>query len=1141
MPIAKTSAFTHDDYALAAGVNIFSENSIIAGIQEKILGKLTAAKDIYLHQPDLLLAATPGVDVTSAVAPYITASEATVLEGNSGSVSLFFTVHLSTASTSQVTFRVSTATNTTATAGIDFIALSATVTVPAGKTSATFSVQIIGDSIFEPSEAVLVYLTKPVNAVLQEATVYGFIQDDDNPYQLPTEPSLGLEWYLYPGTGINALPVWADYTGAGVRVAVFDQGIDPLHPDLKNNLLNNLGRSSIDLSAGGRPVLSTDNHGTTVAGTIAAALNGIGTVGVAYDAELISIYSPMNFSGLATQIVNAYNYAATCADILNDSWGFSNGFPSGATWAFYDNFRAAPFTATGAALANLAAKGRAGLGTVVVQSAANGHLDGDDTNLHNFQNSQYIITVAATDYSGNIADYSTPGASVLVSAPGGGGGTADPLSNILTTDRSGVAGYNSTDYVDMAGTSFSAPIVSGIVALMLDANPLLGYRDVQEILAYCARKGASTNNDWAYNGATNWNGGGLHFDSIDQHLGYGLVDARAAVRLAETWGNTSHTVSNRFEIISNSSPAKIIPDNSSIGAVDSIKVIQDMEVERVEVSLKVTHGFIGDLTILLTSPSGTQSYLLSRPQETAANPDGSDLANINFTFDTVLNWGESSVGIWSLKITDLSLLTTGKFDSWSLDLIGKPASPDDVYIYTDEFSETCAINPLRASLADSGGIDTLNAAACSATVSLDLAANGVSLIDGQSLALAPGTVIENAYGGDGNDLLTGNEAANILYGIRGNDSLDGGAGNDRLSGGAGNDQLIGGAGIDTAVFAGLAAQYQVQRTSSGWTVSGPDGVDSLASVEVASFDDKSLPLDNAAPTGQVSISGNATEGRMLSAGNNLADADGLGSISYQWQADGVNISGAGGASFLLTAAQVGKTISVGASYIDGHGQAEWVASPATALVLGDADQDGIADGVEAAAPALTASSGLKAGDGNGDGIADSHQANVCSTPLMLLAASSSNPVYATLVADSLLGKLLPAANTAISSFSQQAAPAHLPESMLMPVGLIDFSAAIGAVGKVESFSLYVDAALGVNGYWQKDATGTWVNLASEAYGGQLSTEGGKTRLDFQITDGGQFDSDGQANGVIHDIGAAAFMTLSLIGYAPPPLDSNYWF
>ena len=181
MPIAKTSAFTHDDYALAAGVNIFSENSIIAGIQEKILGKLTATKDIYLHQPDLLLAATPGVDVTSAVAPYITASEATVLEGNSGSVSLFFTVHLSTASSSQVTFRVSTATNTTATAGIDFITLSATVTVPAGKTSATFSVQVIGDNIFEPSEAVLVYLTKPVNAVLQEATVYGFIQDDDNP------------------------------------------------------------------------------------------------------------------------------------------------------------------------------------------------------------------------------------------------------------------------------------------------------------------------------------------------------------------------------------------------------------------------------------------------------------------------------------------------------------------------------------------------------------------------------------------------------------------------------------------------------------------------------------------------------------------------------------------------------------------------------------------------------------------------------------------------------------------------------------------------------------------------------------------------------------------------------------------------
>lgn len=71
---------------------------------------------------------------------------------------------------------------------------------------------------------------------------------------------------------------------------------------------------------------------------------------------------------------------------------------------------------------DLADNGRGGLGTVVVQSAGNSFNLGDDTNLHSFQNSRYIVTVAATDYSGSISAFSSQGSSILVSAPGGGGG-----------------------------------------------------------------------------------------------------------------------------------------------------------------------------------------------------------------------------------------------------------------------------------------------------------------------------------------------------------------------------------------------------------------------------------------------------------------------------------------------------------------------------------------------------------------------------------------------------------------------------------------------------------------------------------------------------------------------------------------------
>src|SRR5262249_55514677 len=85
------------------------------------------------------------------------------------------------------------------------------------------------------------------------------------------------------------------------------------------------------------------------------------------------------------------------------------------------------------------------------------------------------------------------------------------------------------------GTSFAAPVVSGIVALMLEANPRLGYRDIQEILALSARTvgtDASNPTDWTSNPPTNWNGGGMH---VSHDYGFGEVDAKAAVRLAETW------------------------------------------------------------------------------------------------------------------------------------------------------------------------------------------------------------------------------------------------------------------------------------------------------------------------------------------------------------------------------------------------------------------------------------------------------------------------------------------------------------------------------------------------------------------------------------------------------------------------------
>ena len=94
---------------------------------------------------------------------------------------------------------------------------------------------------------------------------------------------------------------------------------------------------------------------------------------------------------------------------------------------------------------------------------------------------------------------------------------------------------------------------------------------------------------------------------------------------------------------------------------------------------------------------------------------------------------------------------------------------------------------------------------------------------------------------------------------------------------------------------------------------------------------------NDVPTGTVTISGTLVQGRTLTAANTLADADGLGTITYQWRADNVDIGGATGSTYALTSAEVGKAITVVASYSDQHGTPESVPSAATAAIAADAD------------------------------------------------------------------------------------------------------------------------------------------------------------------------------------------------------------
>lgn len=247
-------------------------------------------------------------------------------------------------------------------------------------------------------------------------------------------------------------------------------------------------------------------------------------------------------------------------------------------------------------------------------------------------------------------------------------------------------GSLSDDFVSVSGTSFSTPMVSGVVALMMEANPGLGYRDVQQILAYSAAKPPGFHAGDQTNDARHWNGGGL---TVSHDYGFGLVDAHAAVRLAETWTGHS-TFANMATYTEGVTAGIAIPDASTTGISSIIAVAPadlpaNIEIDRVEISLNVTHTWIGDLVVTLAGPGGTTSTLVSRPGASSTSPWGASQDDVDFTMDSVQFWGEAAIGTWTLAVRDLASGDAGRLNSWSLSFLGDYDTANDTYVYTDQY------------------------------------------------------------------------------------------------------------------------------------------------------------------------------------------------------------------------------------------------------------------------------------------------------------------------------------------------------------------------------------------------------------------------------------------------------------------------
>jgi len=197
-------------------------------------------------------------------------------------------------------------------------------------------------------------------------------------------------------------------------------------------------------------------------------------------------------------------------------------------------------------------------------------------------------------------------------------------------------------------------MVAGVVALMLEANPDLTWRDVQNILIKTATKNDPNDQDWTENGAK------LH---VNHKYGFGLVNTKAAVDAAVNRSVLLPPTVEPAVITVEDLPATDIPDNNPIGVVVTFQVAPAFTVEHVELNLRAVHTRRGDLRVVLISPAGTRSVL--------AVPHGDHNANyVGWTFTSVRHWDENSAGKWRLLISDEFSGAVGQFNRATLTVRG---------------------------------------------------------------------------------------------------------------------------------------------------------------------------------------------------------------------------------------------------------------------------------------------------------------------------------------------------------------------------------------------------------------------------------------------------------------------------------------
>ncbi|MCL1124547.1 S8 family serine peptidase [Shewanella surugensis] len=524
---------------------------------------------------------------------------------------------------------------------------------------------------------------------------------------------------------IDAVEAWDISTGdSNIVIGVIDTGVDYNHEDLQANIWTNPneiagngidddGNGVIDdihgfsaVNNNGDP-MDGNGHGTHVSGTIGAkGNNGVGVAGVNWDVTIVGCqFLDASGSGSTEGAIACIDYMTDLkinhgVDIkaTNNSWG-GGGFSQ----ALKDSIDAA---------------GDAGI--LFFAAAGNSAVD-NDVNPHypSSYDSEALMSIASTDRNDNMSSFSqwgltsvdmgAPGSSILSTTPSNGYSTYSGTS-MATPHMAGAAGLvwsvnpdlspvemkqllmeSGDTNADLIGKTVAGTRLNVANALEM-ADPDPSFKFSASPMTQTIEAGSSTSYDYTVGSIAGWNGEVSLSVSVSPELA-GVSLSTDTVVVGDTfmvnvasdanaaWGDYSITVAGMSGDLAKSKSVSLkvlpqgiedftyandeamdIPDNDVNGIVSTIEVADDVQMFGVNSNVNISHTWIGDLIVTLTSPAGTQAVLHNR--------EGGSADDIVKDWDLSVFNGEMAMGTWTLSVNDNVGADTGMLNNWGMVISG---------------------------------------------------------------------------------------------------------------------------------------------------------------------------------------------------------------------------------------------------------------------------------------------------------------------------------------------------------------------------------------------------------------------------------------------------------------------------------------